>query len=67
MVGRNTLYTSKNVQNVLIEVCGHISDTSILDEVATCSKFFSIIADEATNSANDEQLAISIRHVNSRT
>lgn len=29
--------------------------------------FFSIIADEATDSANDEQLAISIRYVNPRT
>ena len=64
--GRNALYTSKNVQNELIEVCGHIIRTSILDEVRAAN-FFSIIADKATDSANDEQLAISIRYVNPRT
>lgn len=56
---RNALYTSKTTQNQLIEVCGSIIRNSILEQIRTASQF-SIMADEATDSTNDEQLSISV-------
>ena len=57
---RNALYTSKTIQNEVIEICGNIIRGTILAEVcAAC--FFSIMVDEATDAANDEQLTVSIR------
>ena len=60
---RNALYTSKTIQNELIDICGLIIRTFILKEVRA-ARFFSIMVDEATDSANDEQLAVSVRYVN---
>jgi len=57
--GGNAIYTSKEAQNEMIAICGDIIRSKILQRV----RFFSIIADEATDSANDEQLSISIRFV----
>ena len=59
--GRNALYTSKTIQNQLIKICGDIIRETILNQVRTANLFS---ADEATDSANDEQLAISLRYVN---
>ena len=64
--GRNALYTSKTVQNELIEICGDVIRDAILKEIRSAS-LFSVMADEATDSANDEQLAVSIRYVHSST
>ena len=58
----NALYTSKTVQNELIVICGDIIRNKILVKVRQ-AKYFSIIADEATDIANDEQLSICIRYV----
>ncbi len=58
--GRNALYTSKEIQNQLILVCEKIIRNKLLQRISA-AKFFSVIADEATDSANDEQLSISIR------
>ena len=58
----NALYTSKTVQNDLICMCGDIIRSKILDKIRKAG-FFSIIADEATDTSNDEQLSISIRFV----
>ena len=58
----NALYTSKTVQNELIVICGDIIRNKILAKVRQ-AKYFSIIADEATDVANDEQLSICIRYV----
>ncbi|KAL5515813.1 hypothetical protein EMCRGX_G001034 [Ephydatia muelleri] len=58
----NALYTSKTVQNELIVICGDIIRNKILAKVLQ-AKYFSIIADEATDVANDEQLSICIRYV----
>ncbi|KAL5502237.1 hypothetical protein EMCRGX_G008978 [Ephydatia muelleri] len=59
----NALYTSKTVQNELIVICGDIIRNKILAKVRQ-AKYFSIIADEATDVAtdvaNDEQLSICI-------
>ncbi len=62
---QNALYTSKTVQNELL-TCGHITRTTILKEVHA-AHLFSIMADEATNAANDEQVAISLRYVKQNT
>eukprot|EP00731_Ephydatia_muelleri_P012055 Em0006g949a len=58
----NALYTSKTIQNELITICGDLLLNAILKKVRT-TRFFSIIADEATDAANDEQLSICIRFV----
>ena len=59
----NALYTSKTTQNELIDVCGFIICTFILIQVRA-ARFFSIMVDKAMDSANDEQLAVSVRYVN---
>ena len=63
---RNALYTSKTIQNEIINICGDIIREAILADVREAI-FFTIMADEATDSVNDEQLAVSVRYVNSRT
>ena len=56
------MYTSKEIQNEMIGVCGDIIRNKILQRIRK-AQFFSVIADEATDTANDEQLSISIRFV----
>jgi hypothetical protein len=58
----NTVYTSKTIQNEIITICGNLIIQQILDTIKE-AQFFSIIADEATDVANKEQLSISIRFV----
>ena len=53
----NALYTSKTIQNELVAICGDLIRNSILKDVRR------VIADEATDTANHERLAISIRSV----
>ena len=64
--GGNAFYTSKTIQNQLIAVCGKIIQSSILQEIQA-APLFSIMADEATDASNKEQLAVCIRYVNSST
>ena len=52
---RNSLYTSKTIQNELIEVIGSHIQNSILKKVIQ-AKFFSVIADEVVDVANLEKL-----------
>ena len=58
----NALYTSKTVQNEMITICGDIIREKLLKMVKKAG-FFSVIADEATDVANDEQLLICVRFV----
>ena len=58
----NALYTSKTVQNEMITVCRDLIRKKILEKIQTAG-FFSVIADDATDTANGEQLLISIRFV----
>ena len=62
----NATYTSKTIQNELIEICGDIIRDKILAKIRQ-AKYFSVIADEATDVSNDEQLSISIRYVDDGT
>ena len=61
-MSRNAMYTNKEVQNEMIVVCGDIIQNKILQRIQN-ALFFSVITDEATNAAYDEQLSISIRFV----
>ena len=56
------LYTSKTIQNDLISICGDLIRNKILEKICHAC-YFSVLADEATDAANDEQLSISIRYV----
>ena len=56
---RNALYTSKTIQNEVIDICGNVIRENILEEIRV-ARFFSVMVDEGTNAANDEQLTISL-------
>ena len=55
-------YTSKTIQNELIEVIGKCICNDIIDEVNR-SKYYTLIADEVTDTSNKEQLSITLRYV----
>ena len=59
---RNARYTSKTVQNELVDVIGECIRNDILAEVKQAN-FYSIIADEVTDAANKEELSIALRFV----
>ena len=59
---KNARYTSKTVQNEMITISGNIIRRKILQMVKRAG-FFSVIADEATDVANDEQLSICLSYV----
>ena len=58
---KNARYTSKMIQDELITICGDMIRNRVLDDIRQAG-FYSVIADEAiSDSANDEQLVISIQ------
>lgn len=59
---RNKRYTSKTIQNQLVEVIGDSIRNDIIAEVKE-AKFYSVIADEVTDTANKEELSLSLRFV----
>ena len=59
---RNATYRSKTIQNDLITISGELIKKSIVDEIRD-AKYFSIIADEATDCSVKEQMAIVLRFV----
>ena len=59
---KNALLTSKTIQNELIAVIGNKIRGDILNEVRS-AKFYSIIADEVTDTANKEVLSLVLRYV----
>lgn len=60
----NARYTSHVVQNQLITICGNLICAKLLENIRTAC-FYSVIADKAADSANVEQLSLSIRFVQS--
>jgi len=58
----NALYTSKTIQNEMIDVIGSAIEDQIIDEIQA-AKFFTILADEVTDCSNLEQVSIVIRFV----
>ena len=61
---RNALYTSKTIQNQLIDVIGKHIRSGILEKVKQ-ARFFSVIADEVVDVSNKEQLSFCLRDVGS--
>ena len=58
----NARYSSKTIQNELINVIGNYIRESLLREIKE-AKYFSILCDEVTDSANLEQLSLVVRFV----
>lgn len=58
----NATYKSKTTQNEIIDICGDLIAKKITDEIRE-AKFFSILADEASDCANLEQLSLVVRFV----
>lgn len=59
---RNGRYTSKTIQNELVEVTGNSIRSDIVEEVKR-AKFYSVIADEVTDSSNKEELSLALRYI----
>ena len=59
---RNARYTSKTIQNELIEIIGKHIQLDILSEVKE-AKFYAIIADEVCDASNKEQLSLCLRYI----
>ena len=59
---KNATYTSKTIQNELIQVVGDSLRDDIISEIKE-SKYYSILADEVTDLSNQEQLSFVIRFV----
>lgn len=59
---RNAIYTSKTVQNEMISLVASTIQDKIIREIKQ-AKYFTILADEVTDSANLEQLSIVLRFV----
>ena len=58
----NVQYTSKTIQNELIQVFVNVIRSDIIDEIAE-AKFFSILSDEVTDNANLQQVSFVLRCV----
>ncbi|KAJ8933245.1 hypothetical protein NQ314_014141 [Rhamnusium bicolor] len=59
---KSAKYTSHQVQNELIEICGNIVRKNIVKEVNR-SEGFSLLADESADIFGKEQLSIGVRFV----
>ena len=59
---RNALYTSKTIQNEVIDICGNVIRENISEKILV-ARFYSVMVDEATDAANNEQLTVSLRYV----
>ena len=61
---KNASYLSAPVQNELIKCCGDVITDRLVKEIKE-SKYFSILADEASGCSNKEQMSLVIRFVDS--
>ena len=61
---KHATYRSKTTQNELIEICGNLIRREICDEIKQ-AQYFSILADEACDVSNVEQMPIILRFVDS--
>lgn len=59
---KNATCGSKTTQNQLIDICGEIIKENIIEEIKK-AKYFSILADEAADISNIEQMLVVIRFV----
>ena len=61
---KNATYTSKTIQNELIQCIGNHLREKVLDEIKV-AKWFSVLCDEVTDISTKEQLSLVIRFVDS--
>ena len=61
---KNASYISKTTQNEIIKCCGQVITGKIIEEVKQ-NKFYSIIADEAADCSNKEQMSLILQFVDS--
>ncbi len=61
---QNATYRSKTTQNEIIQICGEKILSRLCREIRD-AKFFSILADEAADVSNTEQMPLVIRFVDS--
>lgn len=59
---KNATYKSKTIQNQIINVVGDFLVSGIVKDIKS-SKFYSILADEASDVSNKEQMALVIRYL----
>ena len=62
---RNASYRSKTIRNEIISICGSHIQESLINEIKK-SGFFSILADEATDQSNKEQMPVVLRFVDDK-
>ena len=60
--GQDVLYTSKETNKEMLASCGDIMRRKKIKTIYEAG-FFSVVANKATDSANDGQLSISIQHL----
>lgn len=61
---KSATYRSKTTQNEIVEICGEMITSKLSSEIKN-AKFFSVLADEAADVSNLEQMPLVIRCVNS--
>ena len=59
---KNATYRSKTIQNQIIDVMGDYIVDNIVGEVKK-TRFFSVLADEATDISNKEQMSLVLRYL----
>ena len=60
----NQTYRSKTIRNEIVGICGEMVKEVIVEELKK-AKFFAVMADEATDCLNIEQMALVLRFVDS--
>ena len=59
----NARYRSKTIQNEIIDICGKYIQKNLTDEIRQTGGIFAVLADEATDISNQEQLPLVLRYV----
>ena len=63
---KNATYRSKTIQNKLVKICGMQVQNKIVSEISSSDcPIYSILADEAADCGNKEQMPIVLRYVDS--
>lgn len=62
---KNATYRSKTIQNKIVVICGKQVEEKIISEINSGSlPIYSVLADEAADCGNLEQMPIVVRYVN---
>ena len=64
---KTATYRSKTIQNKLVKICGKQIQDKVISEInSSDSPFYSVLADEATECGNKEQMAIILLYIDSQ-